>query len=88
MPHTFFNVHVALGDHGVVDLRGKERSSQPLHVAADEPSNTKNSVYIRPRVEIFQSQLVVNNSWKKPTSGPHLIVSFNTQRLRQRQPKN
>jgi hypothetical protein len=33
-----------------------------------EPRNTKNSVYIQPSVEIFQSQVVVNSSAKKPTS--------------------
>lgn len=39
-------------------------------MAAELPSSTKNSVYIQPSVEIFQSQSVTNSSWKKPTSGP------------------
>ena len=57
-------------------LRGPARSSQPPQVAADVPSSTKNRVYIQPRVEIFQSQLVVNSSAKKPASGPHLMASL------------
>ena len=57
-------------------LRGPARSSQPPHSAAEQPRNTKNKVYIHPSVEIFQSQVVVNNSAKKPTSGPHLIASL------------
>ena len=57
-------------------LRGPARSSQPPQIAAEEPSSTKNSVYIQPRVEIFQSQLVLKISAKKPTSGPHLTASF------------
>ena len=43
-------------------LRGPARSSQPPHSAADEPSSTKNSVYIHTRLERRQSQVVVN-SW-------------------------
>lgn len=57
-------------------LRGPARSSQPPQVAAEMPSSTKNRVYIQPSVEIFQSQVVVNSSWKKPTSGPHLMASL------------
>jgi hypothetical protein len=57
-------------------LRGPARSSQPPHSAAEEPSNTKNRVYIQPRVAICQSQVVVNNWAKKPTSGPHLMASL------------
>src|SRR5271169_2301986 len=37
-------------------LRGPTRSSQPPQRAAEEPRNTKNSVYIQPSIEIFQSQ--------------------------------
>jgi hypothetical protein len=36
-------------------LRGPSRSSHGPNTAADEPSITKNSVYIQPRVLIFQS---------------------------------
>ncbi|MNX79847.1 hypothetical protein D3C86_1114910 [compost metagenome] len=43
-------------------LRGPARSSQPPHSAAEQPSSTKNSVYIQPMVEMRQSQLVVNSS--------------------------
>ena len=43
-------------------LRGPARSSQPPHSAAEQPSSTKNRVYIHPMVEIFQSQLVANSS--------------------------
>ena len=57
-------------------LRGPARSSQPPHSAAEQPRKTKNSVYIQPKVEIFQSQLVVNISAKKPTSGPHFTLSL------------
>ena len=48
--------------------RGPTCSSHPPHSAADEPKNTKNSVYIQPNVEIFQSQVVINSSLKKLTS--------------------
>ncbi len=57
-------------------LRGPARSSQPPQRAAARPRKTKNSVYIQPSVEIFQSQLVTNSSWKKPMSGPHLMLSL------------
>src|SRR4029077_1591234 len=43
-------------------LRGPERSSQPPQIAAADPRNTKNSVYIQPRLLIFQSQLPANSS--------------------------
>ncbi len=43
-------------------MRGPARSSQPPQIAAEEPSKTKNSVYIQPRLDIRQSQLVVNSS--------------------------
>ena len=57
-------------------LRGPARSSQPPQVAALEPSNTKNRVYIQPRVEICQSHVVVKSWPTKPTSGPHLMASL------------
>jgi hypothetical protein len=43
-------------------FRGPTRSSQPPHVAADEPRNTKNRMYIHPRSLILQSQVVVNSA--------------------------
>src|SRR5262249_43402184 len=57
-------------------LRGPARSSQPPHSAAEKPSSTKNSVYIHPKVEIFQSQLVTKSSPKKPVPGAHATDSF------------
>ena len=52
-------------------LRGPARSSQPPQIAAEEPRKTKNSVYIHPSMEIFQSQVVVNTESKKPMSFGH-----------------
>src|SRR5689334_22096957 len=46
-------------------LRGPTRSSQPPQIAAAEPRNTKNKVYIQPRVETFQSQLEENTDSMK-----------------------
>src|SRR5262252_8686127 len=43
-------------------LRGPARSSHPPHIAADDPSTTKNKVYIQPRLAMRQLQAVVNNS--------------------------
>ena len=51
-------------------LRGPARSSQPPQMAAEQPRNTKNSVYIQPSVATVQSHCVVNNWVKKPTSLP------------------
>src|SRR6185369_9513084 len=48
--------------------RGPARSSQPPHNAAAEPRNTKNSVYIQPSVDTFQSQVDANSEAKKPMS--------------------
>jgi hypothetical protein len=39
-------------------LRGPSRSAQRPNSAADEPSITKNSVYIQPRVLTLQSSAV------------------------------
>src|SRR5580692_6124323 len=50
-------------------LRGPTRSSHPPHSAAEEPSTTKNSVNIQPRLDIRQSQLVVNSSPSNVRSG-------------------
>src|SRR5689334_18621342 len=46
-------------------LRGPARSSQPPQMAAAQPRNTKNKVYIQPSVATCQSQLLANNSAKK-----------------------
>src|SRR3974377_2366310 len=50
-------------------LRGPTRSSQPPQIAADDPRNTKNSVYIQPRLGIRQSHVVVNSSPMSVRSG-------------------
>src|SRR4249920_1343555 len=50
-------------------LRGPARSSQPPQIAAEQPRKTKNSVYIQPSVEIFQSQLLVNSCAQNVMSG-------------------
>ena len=49
-------------------LRGPAFSSQPPQIAAEEPSSTKNSVYIQPRSATFQSQEVVKSEAISPTS--------------------
>src|SRR5215472_2818388 len=54
-------------------LRGPTRSSHPPQIAEAVPRNTKNSVYIHPRVETFQSQLVVNAVARKPMSAGQSI---------------
>src|SRR5215469_16419923 len=46
-------------------LRGPTRSSHPPQIAEAVPRNTKNSVYIQPSMEIFQSQLVVKTLSRK-----------------------
>src|SRR5882672_6748536 len=43
-------------------LRGPACSTQPRQRAADKPKNTKNKVYIQPRLEMRQSQEVVISS--------------------------
>ena len=63
------------------------RASRP-RARPRRPRKTKKSVYIQPSVEIFQSQLVTKSSWKKPTSGPHLMRSLMPSALRQRQPEH
>src|SRR5690242_18850408 len=45
-------------------LRGPARSTHPPNTAADMPRNTKNSVYIQPRLATFQSHVVVTSSAK------------------------
>src|SRR4051812_49435793 len=54
-------------------LRGPTCSSHPPQRAAAQPRKTKNSVYIQPRVEIFQSQLVVKSSATKLMSAGQAI---------------
>src|ERR1700751_5373901 len=56
-------------------LRGPARSSQPPHAAADEPSTTKKRVYIQPRLEMRQSQVVVKSSPKSERSGQAMLLS-------------
>ena len=43
-------------------LRGPTRSSQPPQMAAEVPSNTKNRVYIQPRLNWLQLQLVAKSA--------------------------
>src|SRR5690606_14760735 len=43
-------------------LRGPTFSSQPPQIAAEQPRSTKNSVYIQPRSDTRQSQLVVKRA--------------------------
>src|SRR5437762_10666233 len=50
-------------------LRGPARSSQPPQIAAADPSTTKNSVYIQPRLATRQSHVVVNSSLSNEMSG-------------------
>src|SRR3954453_5718522 len=52
-------------------LRGPTRSSQPPMMAAAEPRNTKNRVYVHPSIEIFQSQLVAVICCMNPKSFGH-----------------
>src|SRR5262249_7733551 len=56
-------------------LRGPARSSQPPQTAADDPSNTKKSVYIQPRLETRQSQVVVKSSPTSVRSGHATLLS-------------
>ena len=49
-------------------LRGPARSSQWPNKAADEPSRTKNKVYVQPSIETGQSQFVDVMSCRKPAS--------------------
>ncbi len=46
-------------------LRGPARSSQPPHTAAEQPSSTKNRMYVTVMLEIRQSQLLVKSSAAK-----------------------
>jgi hypothetical protein len=50
-------------------LRGPTRSSQPPQIAAETPSNTKNSVNIQPMLAMRQSHVVVNSSCSSVMSG-------------------
>src|SRR5579871_1174520 len=61
-------------------LRGPTRSSQPPHIAAADPSSTKNSVYIMPRLETRQSQVVVKSSPSSVISGHATLLSRPTER--------
>src|SRR5690606_37945469 len=55
-------------------LRGPARSSQPPHSAAEQPSSTKNSVYIQPMVEMRQLHWVVNSSARMLMSAEQVAV--------------
>lgn len=44
-------------------------------MAADEPRKTKNSVYIQPSIEIFQSHDDEKTSARKLMSAPHASAS-------------
>ena len=52
-------------------LRGPACSSQRPNTAADEPRNTKKSVYIQPSVLICQSQVAATIIWKKLIPAGH-----------------
>src|ERR1700730_5508590 len=52
-------------------LRGPARSSQPPQMAAADPRNTKNRVYVHPSMFNFQSQLVVSATARKLMSFGH-----------------
>src|SRR3546814_9392488 len=56
-------------------LRGPTRSSQPPQMAAEVPSSTKNSVYIQPRSNWVQSQLVVKSACPVMISLPPKVVA-------------
>src|SRR5580692_8099590 len=68
-------------------LRGPARSSQPPQSAADDPSTTKNNVYIQPRLATRQSHVVVNNSATSDMSGQATVLLI-SDRTRQRQPEH
>src|SRR5689334_7042709 len=52
-------------------LRGPACSSHPPQIAAAEPRNTKNIVYIQPSIEIFQSHVVEKTSAMNDMSAGH-----------------
>ncbi len=56
-------------------MRGPARSSQPPQIAAEQPSSTKNSVYIHCNSLIFQSQVVATMRANRPISAGHAIDS-------------
>src|SRR5262245_48500760 len=56
-------------------LRGPLRSTQPPQIAAEEPSSTKNNVYIQPRSNWVQSQLVANRACPVIASLPPNVVA-------------
>src|SRR5882672_7177706 len=49
-------------------LRGPARSSQPPQMAAADPRNTKNSVYVHPSMFNFQSHVLDRARAMKPMS--------------------
>ena len=54
-------------------FRGPARSSQLPKIAALDPRNTKNSVYIQPRSGLSQSQLVAVSAPMSPSDGGQAI---------------
>ena len=56
-------------------FRGPACSSQRPNTAADEPRNTKKSVYIQPSVLIFQSQVVAVSVCRKLMETGHATGS-------------
>src|SRR5215475_5520577 len=56
-------------------LRGPACSSHPPQIAADDPSSTKKSVYIQPRLEMRQSHVVVKSSPMSVISGHVTLLS-------------
>ena len=56
-------------------LRGPSRSNQPPQMAAAQPSNTKNSVYIQPKSNCVQLQSVANNASAVPANfSPNVVA--------------
>ena len=56
-------------------LRGPERSSQPPQSAAEQPSKTKNNVYIQPKSNCVQLQSVANNARPVPLNFSAKVVA-------------
>src|SRR5260370_7569791 len=57
-------------------LRGPTRSSHPPQTAADDPSSTKNSVYIQPQLEVGQSHPLVKISATTVISQHPTLISI------------
>ena len=68
-------------------FRGPARSSQPPQSAAEEPSTTKNNVYIQPRSPIVQSHVVLTRGREQALVGTGVGLA-DPDRARQRQPEH